>query len=77
MSSNAQADPYRKLKVVVTIVAVGAVAIRLGRKVLARREFLYPGVYVEEIPAGSRPIEGVGTSTAGFVGSKVRRSRRS
>src|SRR5690242_17181 len=27
-----------------------------------------PGVYVEEIPAGSRPIEGVGTSVAAFVG---------
>src|SRR5256714_7862454 len=27
-----------------------------------------PGVYVEEVEAGSRPIEGVGTSTAAFVG---------
>ncbi len=27
-----------------------------------------PGVYVEEIPSGSRPIEGVGTSVAAFVG---------
>jgi phage tail sheath protein FI len=27
-----------------------------------------PGVYVEEIPGGSRPIEGVGTSVAAFVG---------
>lgn len=32
-------------------------------------EYLAPGVYVEEIPAGARPIEGVGTSTAGFVGA--------
>ncbi|MGE3233832.1 MAG: phage tail sheath C-terminal domain-containing protein [Thermoleophilia bacterium] len=31
-------------------------------------EYLAPGVYVEEIPAGARPIEGVATSTAGFVG---------
>ena len=30
--------------------------------------YLSPGVYVEEIPAGSRPIEGVGTSVAAFVG---------
>ena len=30
---------------------------------------LYPGVYVEETSSGTRPIEGVGTSTAGFVGS--------
>lgn len=28
----------------------------------------YPGVYVEEIPGGSRPIEAAGTSTAAFVG---------
>ncbi|HBB33105.1 MAG TPA: phage tail sheath family protein [Cyanobacteria bacterium UBA8803] len=27
-----------------------------------------PGVYVEEIPSGSAPIAGVGTSTAGFIG---------
>ncbi len=27
-----------------------------------------PGVYVEEIPGGSRPIEGVGTAVAAFVG---------
>ena len=31
-------------------------------------EYLSPGVYVEEIDNGPRSIEGVGTSTAGFVG---------
>jgi uncharacterized protein len=31
-------------------------------------ETLHPGVYVLEIPSGVRPIEGVGTSTAAFVG---------
>lgn len=30
--------------------------------------YLTPGVYVEEIPAQSKPIEGVGTSIAAFVG---------
>ncbi len=30
--------------------------------------YLHPGVYVEEIPSGSKPIEGVGTSTAAFIG---------
>jgi phage tail sheath protein FI len=30
--------------------------------------YLSPGVYVEEVSSGSRPIEGVGTSVAGFVG---------
>ena len=27
-----------------------------------------PGVYMEEVPSGSRSIEGVGTSVAAFVG---------
>ena len=31
-------------------------------------EYLSPGVYVEEISTGPRPIEGVSTSTAAFVG---------
>ncbi len=31
--------------------------------------YLSPGVYVEEISTGARPIEAVGTSTAGFVGA--------
>ena len=31
-------------------------------------EYLSPGVYVEEIDAGPKPIEGVSTSTAGVVG---------
>src|SRR5215831_5635484 len=30
--------------------------------------YLSPGVYVEERPAGSAPIEGVGTAVAAFVG---------
>ena len=31
-------------------------------------EYLAPGVYVEEVQTGSKPIEGVSTSTAGMVG---------
>jgi Phage tail sheath protein FI len=31
-------------------------------------EYLSPGVYVEEVNSGSKPIEGVSTSTAGMVG---------
>lgn len=30
--------------------------------------YLAPGVYIEEVPSGARPIEAVGTSTAAFVG---------
>jgi len=37
-------------------------------------EYLSPGVYVEEFDSGSVPMEGVGTSTAGFVGLAERGS---
>lgn len=30
--------------------------------------YLSPGVYVEEVSSGNKPIAGVGTSTAGFIG---------
>lgn len=35
-------------------------------------EYLSPGVYVEEVPAGPVPIEGVSTSTTGAVGQTER-----
>jgi phage tail sheath protein FI len=35
-------------------------------------EYLAPGVYVEEIEIGPKPIEGVSTSTAGFLGPTER-----
>ncbi|MTV50352.1 phage tail sheath family protein [Heliobacillus mobilis] len=31
-------------------------------------EYLSPGVYVEEFDSGAQPLEGVSTSTAGFIG---------
>src|SRR5437763_5122636 len=31
-------------------------------------EYLSPGVYIEEVDSGPRPIEGVGTAMAAFVG---------
>ena len=31
--------------------------------------YLHPGVYVEEIPSGAKPIEAVGTSITAFVGA--------
>src|ERR1035438_8249362 len=31
-------------------------------------QYATPGVYVEEIDTGNKPIEGVSTSTAGFLG---------
>ncbi|MDX1413888.1 MAG: phage tail sheath family protein [Candidatus Promineifilaceae bacterium] len=35
-------------------------------------EYLAPGVYVEEVSSGIKPIEGVSTSTAGFIGMAER-----
>ena len=35
-------------------------------------EYLSPGVYVEEFDSSPRAIEGVGTSTAGFIGMTVK-----
>lgn len=35
-------------------------------------EYLSPAVYVEEIPSGNKPIQGIGTSTCGFVGHAVK-----
>ncbi len=34
--------------------------------------YLHPGVYIEEIPSGVKPIEGVSTSVTAFVGSADR-----
>ena len=34
---------------------------------------LHPGVYIQEVPSGARPIEGVPTSIAAFVGWTARR----
>lgn len=47
------------------LIAVGVVAV----VAVAKKWFTPGGVYVEEVPSGPRPIGGVGTSTAGFVGS--------
>jgi hypothetical protein len=34
--------------------------------------YLHPGVYLEEIPSGAKPIEGVATSIAAFIGEAAR-----
>jgi phage tail sheath protein FI len=41
----------------------------IGKLGEAVPEYLAPGVYVEEVSSRARPIEGVGTSTTGFVGT--------
>ena len=44
---------------------VSAIILETGNKMA---EYMTPGVYVEEFESGSKPMEGVGTSTAGFIG---------
>src|SRR5262245_30152683 len=44
--------------------------MRLWR--IAMAEYLHPGVYIEEIERGPRPIEGVPTSTAALLGEAER-----
>lgn len=39
-------------------------------------EYLSPGVYVEEVDTGNKPIEGVSTSTVGFLGLAERGPRK-
>ena len=36
-------------------------------------EYLAPGLFIEEIDSGSKPIEGVGTNTAAFPGGQHKR----
>ena len=38
------------------------------RKRANRSGYRSPGVYIEEVPSGARPLEAVGTNVAGFVG---------
>ena len=35
-------------------------------------EYLHPGVYIEETSYRGKPIQGVSTSTAGFVGAAAK-----
>ena len=39
---------------------------------LGMPEYLSPGVYIEEFEIGAKPMEGVSTSTAGFLGETER-----
>jgi phage tail sheath protein FI len=70
MANSKRRDPYRNFNFLAAIgAAVGGTAVLgLVRRLFTRVERRAPGVYVEEKPAGTRPIEGVGTSTAGFAG---------
>ena len=78
MANNRRRDPFKNFNFLVTFGAVigGVAAISFFRKLFARVEVRAPGVYIEEVPAGARPIEGVGTSTAGFVETSPKQTKR-
>ncbi len=63
-------DPYRgfNFQVIFGAVVVGAAAIGLAGKVLLGRR-KKPRKRPAEVASGARPIEAVGTSTAGFAGT--------
>ena len=78
MATNKRRDPYKNFNFRLLLGAAigGIAALGIFRKLFARVERRAPGVYIEEIPAGARPIEGVGTSTAGFVGTSPKQAAR-
>lgn len=78
MANKKRRDPYTNFNFLTAIGAVvgGIAALGLVRRLFGRVESRPPGVYVDEKPAGPRPIEGVGTSTAGFAGRSRKQSPR-
>lgn len=77
MSGERRYDPYKNFRFLIAFGTVGAIACRIGRKWFARTETLYPGVYVDEVPITTKPIDGVVTSTsAPLHGRKSHRSVR-
>jgi hypothetical protein len=77
MAKRRRIDPYTsfnfQLAFGAALAAIGGFA--LVRRLLRRRsaEYLYPGVYVSEVPSGSRPIEGVATSTSARAAVKTKK----
>jgi hypothetical protein len=50
------------------LAAIGVVVVALAAKKAKKRVRRAVEVYIEEVEAGARPIEGVGTAVAAFVG---------
>jgi hypothetical protein len=77
MANRQRGDPYKNFnfRTVFGAVAMAGLAGTIAARLL--RAFKSGKGTAEETPAGARPIEGVGTSTAGFVGVKPKRAKRS
>lgn len=78
MARSRRGDPYKNFnfRLLFGAVVAGVAAFGIFRRLFARLERRAPGVYIEETPAGARPIEGVGTSTAGFVDARPKKTTR-
>jgi hypothetical protein len=50
------------------LAAVGVVVVVVAAKEAKKKASRAAAVYVEEVAAGAKPIEGVGTAVAAFVG---------
>ena len=68
MAKRGRADPYKgfNFQVVIESVVVALAGFALVRKLMpaVAAKYRKPKDYVSEVPSGSRPIEGVGTSIA-------------
>lgn len=70
-------DPFGNFNFKVLFGAIGGLAaLGIVGRLITRARRRSPGVYIEEVPAGPRPIGGVGTTTAGFVGMAPRQAKR-
>jgi hypothetical protein len=77
VSNRRRYDPYKgfnfRVLSVATLAGFGVFGIVKKLLQMRRNKDRPP---IEEIPAGSRPIEGVGTSTVGFIGIVPKRTRQ-
>jgi hypothetical protein len=77
LGSRRRFDPYKtfNFRMLVGIGLTVIAGLAIGRKLRSESRYLNPGDYLPPKPDPPRPIEGVGTTTAGRVQSKVRPRR--
>jgi hypothetical protein len=82
MVNSRRFDPYKSFKFRVAFAALGIAAFGVLKKLLggapaSKRHKKVSGTRpIAELEAGARPIEAVGTSTAGFVGTAPKKRRK-